>query len=64
VAALGNFMSAPQRLIRGLDSLGSGLDELHHVIGVGDHRQVVRRDLDGGGAMRAANWRSASGGMA
>src|SRR3954465_2738338 len=25
------------------------LDELHHVIGAGDHRHVVRRDFDGGG---------------
>ena len=40
----------PKHLIRGLDSLGSGLDELQHVIGVGDHRHVVRRDFDGGGA--------------
>ena len=27
-----------------------GLDEPQHVIGVGDHRHAVRRDLDGGGA--------------
>ena len=40
----------PKGLIRGLDSLGSRLDELRHVIGVGDHRHVVRRDFDGGGA--------------
>lgn len=39
----------PHGLARGLDRLGSGLDELHHVIGVGDHRHVVRRDFDGGG---------------
>ena len=36
--------------MRGLDSLGSGLDELHHIIGVGDHRHMVRRDFDGGDA--------------
>lgn len=38
------------RLIGGLDGLGSGLDELHHVIGVGDHRHVVGGDFGGGGA--------------
>jgi hypothetical protein len=26
--------------------LRRSLDELHHVIGVGDHRHVVRRDFD------------------
>ena len=25
------------------------LDELHHVLGVGDHGHVTRRDFDGGG---------------
>src|SRR2546423_4835676 len=30
-------------------TLRGRLDELHHVIGVGDHRHVVRRDFDGGG---------------
>jgi hypothetical protein len=30
-------------------SPGRRLDELHHVIGVGDHRHVVRGDFDGGG---------------
>jgi hypothetical protein len=30
--------------------LGGGLDELHYVFGVGNHRHVVRRDFDGGGA--------------
>jgi hypothetical protein len=30
-------------------SLGRPLDELQHVIGVGDHRHVVRGDFDGGG---------------
>ena len=33
----------------GRHSLGRRLDELHHVIGVGDHRHVVRGDFDGGG---------------
>ena len=28
---------------------GRRLDERHHVIRVGDHRHVVRRDFDGGG---------------
>jgi hypothetical protein len=46
----------PQRLIRGLDSLGSGLDELHHVIGVGDHRR--------GSTGSRRWWRHASGELA
>jgi hypothetical protein len=33
----------------GLDGFGGGLDELGHVIGVGDHRYVAGRDFDGGG---------------
>jgi hypothetical protein len=32
-----------------LDGLGGGLDKLDYVIGVGNHRHVVRRDFDGGG---------------
>jgi hypothetical protein len=51
VATPGNSKSArPGRLVRGLDGLGSGLDELQHVVGVGDHCHVVGRDLSGGGA--------------
>ncbi len=38
---------APERLC-GLESVGSRMDELHHVVGVGDHRHVVRRDFDSG----------------
>ena len=37
-------------LARGQHGLGSGLDEPGHLTGVGDHRDVARRDLDGGGA--------------
>jgi hypothetical protein len=48
----------------GLDSFGGGLDELSHVIWVGDHRHVAGRDFDGDGPMRLANCRSASGGIA
>jgi hypothetical protein len=33
----------------GLDSFGGGLDELSHVIWVGDHRHVADRDFDGDG---------------
>jgi hypothetical protein len=33
-----------------LDGLGGNLDKLHYVVGVGNHRHVVRRDFDGGGA--------------
>ena len=35
--------------MRDRHSPGRRLDELQHVIGVGDHRHVVRRDFDGGG---------------
>ena len=34
----------------GLRGLSGGLDEGQHVLWVGDHRDVVRRHLDGGGA--------------
>ena len=33
----------------GLDGFSGGLDELGHVIRVGDHRYVAGRDFDGGG---------------
>jgi len=63
VATPGNFIS-PQRLIRSLDGLGSGLDELHHVTGW----ETIATWLVGISTvvapMRAANWHSASGGMA
>ena len=32
------------------NGLGGGLDELGHLVGVGDHRHVAGRDLDRGGA--------------
>ena len=35
-------------LVCGLNSFGSRLDELHHVIRVRDHRHVVGRDFDDG----------------
>jgi hypothetical protein len=34
----------------GRHSVDRGLDDLRHVVGVGDHRDVVRCDLDGGRA--------------
>jgi hypothetical protein len=39
----------PEVLAGGLDGLGGGLDELGHVVGMGDHRQVAGWDFRGGG---------------
>jgi hypothetical protein len=43
-------LSDPVALSRCLDSFSGRLDELHYVVGVGDHRYVVCGNLDGGGA--------------
>jgi hypothetical protein len=44
------LLAAGLGLGAGRHRVDRGLDDLRHVVGVGDHRDVIRRDLDGGRA--------------